>query len=73
MTALEKLQLENKIKSFVLRTLEDVKKNKNYALNGRNQAYGVVFFSCNDLFDTYNQDVADWWDKEVLPLFNEII
>lgn len=73
MTALEKLQLENKIKSFVLRTLEDVKKNKNYALNGRNQAYGVVFFSCNDLFDTYNQDLADWWDKEVLPLFNEII
>lgn len=73
MTALEKLQLENKIKSFVLRTLEDVKKNKNYALNGRNQAYGVVFFSCNDLFDTYNQDLADWWDKEILPLFNEII
>ena len=73
MTTLEQIKLENKIKSFALRTLEDAKRNKEYALSGRNQAYGVVFFSCNDLFDTYNQDLADWWDKEILPQFDEII
>ena len=73
MTALEEMKLENKIKSYVFRTLEDAKKNKDYALNGRNQAYGVIFFSCNDLFDTYNEELADWWDEEILPQFNEII
>ena len=73
MTALEQIKLENKIKSFVFRTLEDAKKNEEYALSGRNQAYGVIFFSCNYLFDTYNKDLADWWDKEILPQFNEII
>ena len=73
MTALEEMKLENKIKSFVLRTLEDAKKNKDYALSGRNQAYGVIFFSCNDLFDVYDEDLANWWDKEILPQFNEII
>ena len=73
MTTLEELKLEDKIKSYVLRTLEDAKKNKDYALSGRNQAYGVVFFSCNDLFDTYNKDLADWWDKEILPQFDKII
>ena len=69
----EKVKLENKIKSFVLRTLEDAKKKEEYALNGRNQAYGVIFFACNDLFDTYNEKLANWWDEEILPQFNEII
>lgn len=73
MTNSERTKLENKIKSFVSRTLEDAKKKEEYALSGRNQAYGVVFFACNDLFDVYNQDLADWWDKEMLPQFNEII
>lgn len=73
MTALEELKLENKIKNFVSETLEEAKKDKDYAFGSRNQAYGVIFFSCNNLFDTYNQDLADWWDKEILPQFNEII
>ena len=73
MTALEQIKLENKIKSFVLRTLENAKKDMEYALNCRNQAYGVVFFSCNDLFDVYDEELANWWDEEILPQFNEII
>ena len=73
MTALEKLKLENKIKDFVIMELDNAKINNEYALSNRNQAYGVVFFSCNDLFDTYNSNLADWWDREILPQFNEII
>lgn len=73
MTASEKIKLENRIKSFVSETLEEAKKDKNYAFGSRNQAYGVIFFSCNNLFDTYNEELADWWDEEILPQFNEII
>ena len=68
----ERTKLENKIKDYVLKMLQDAKSG-DYALNCRNQAFGVVFFACNELFDTYNNKLADWWDKEILPQFNEII
>ena len=69
----ERKNLENKVKDFVLMELNDAKIKNEYALNNRNQAFGVVFFACNELFDTYNDKLADWWDKEILPQFNEII
>ena len=69
----ERKKLEDKVKNFVTKELEDAKKNKDYALNNRNQAFGVVFFACNELFDIYNSNLADWWDREMLPQFDKII
>ena len=68
----ERKNLETKVKKFVLKALEDAKTG-DFALNCRNQAFGVVFFACNELFDTYNSNLADWWDREMLPQFNEKI
>ena len=69
----ERKNLENKVKDFVIMELDNAKINNEYALSNRNQAYGVVFFACNELFDIYNSNLADWWDREMLPQFNEII
>ena len=69
----ERKILATKVKDFVVMSLNDAKKREEYALAYRNQAYGVVFFACNELFDIYNQELADWWDKEILPQFNKLI
>jgi len=68
----ERTKLENKVKNYMAKMLEEAKSGE-YALSCRNQAFGVVFFACNELFDTYNSNLADWWDREMLPQFNELI
>ena len=69
----ERKILETKVKDFVAMELNDAKIKKEFASANRSQAFGVVFFACNELFDIYNSDLADWWDKEMLPQFNELI
>ena len=73
----ERKKLENKVKDFVLKELNDIvynaRKEKDYVLCARNRAFGVVFFACNNLFDIYNEELANWWEEEILPQFNEII
>ena len=74
MTNSERTKLTNKVKNFVLHELEEAKKNPfSNVLVIRSIAFGAVFFATNDLFDTYNDDLADWWDKEILPQFNKMI
>ena len=64
---------ELKVRNYVLDELENATKYPDNALGYRTMAYGAVFFASNYLFDKYNQELADWWDKEVLPLFNALI
>ena len=66
-------ELTNKIKEFVLEELDDIKNYKCEARIARSIAFGVVFFATNYLYDTYNKELADWWDKEMLPQFNKKI
>ena len=73
MTNSEKVILEEKVKDFAIMELNDAKKYNEYALSCRNQAYGVIFFACNELFNIYNSNLADWWEREMLPQFNKII
>ena len=67
--------LEIKVKNFVFKELNDAfdLTEKDYVLYARNRAFGVVFFACNELFDIYNEELANWWEEEILPQFNRII
>ena len=71
----DKIKLENKIKKYCLEELNHAKraKNKESALNCRHRAFAVIFFTCNELFDIYNEELSKWWEEEILPQFNELI
>lgn len=70
---MDKELIETKVKIYVLTELTYAQDNPKDALSARQRAYGVVFFASNELFSEYNKKLADWWDKDILPMFDTII
>lgn len=65
--------IDFKVRDFVLKELRLAMDYPMNALGCRQRAYGVVFFASNELFSKYNKELADWWEKNILPMFNTII
>ncbi len=67
------MNIEEKLKGFVLDLLKEAhaEKTKEDAVKIRGIAFGAVLFAVNNLFPDYNEELADWWDKEVHSLFTE--
>ena len=65
--------IDFKIRDFVLKELRFAMDNPKDALGARQRAFGVVFFASNNLFSEYNKELSDWWDKNILPMFDTII
>lgn len=40
--------------------------------NSIERTYGVMMFAVNNLFDSYNEELGNWWYKEMLPKFQEL-
>ena len=36
------------------------------------RCYGAMIFCINNCFDDYNENLAKWWDDEMLPKFREL-
>ena len=61
--------LENKVKEFVLKELEYVKDlPSERRIHSGAMAYGALMF-CEELFPSYNEELADWWRNEVWRKF----
>lgn len=45
---------------------------KDVISNALTRCYGVVQFASNELFDSYNTELVDWWDCKMKPRFNEL-
>ena len=65
--------IDFKVRDFVLNELRFAMDYPKDALSARQRAYGVIFFASNELFSEYNEKLADWWDKNILPMFDTII
>ena len=65
--------IDFKVRDFVLGELRFAMNNPKDALGARQRAYGVIFFASNELFSKYNKELADWWDENILPMFDTII
>ena len=64
--------MEKKIKKWIEEELNNVK-YRNYDVNlAKTRCYGVIMFAINELFDEYNEDLAKWWDDEILPIFMKL-
>lgn len=35
--------------------------------------FGAIFFTANVLFPTYNENLANWWENEMMPKFDKAI
>lgn len=69
--------MENKVKTWIEYEYKCVKTsmstNHPYSVvNAIHRCYGVLMFSINNLFDDYNEELAKWWDDEMLPKFREL-
>lgn len=70
---MDKKLIETKVKIYVLTELTNAQNYPKDAFGARQRAYGVVFFASNNLFSEYNKELANWWDDDILPMFNSII
>ena len=61
------------IKDYVLSELRNALDDPKDAMLYRTMAFGAVFFASNHLFSTYNDELANWWEENILPMFNTII
>ena len=35
------------------------------------RCYGAIMFAINNCFETYNENLAKWWENEMLPKFRD--
>ncbi len=74
--------MENKVKEWIEAEYNAVKhiltsSNLFYSRdelinNSIERTYGVMMFAVNNLFDSYNEELGNWWYKEMLPKFQEL-
>ena len=69
----EELDMEKRIKAYVEEQYTMAKKYPNKAKLYRTLAYEMVQFAANNLFDGFNQHLANWWLMIALPDFNDLI
>ena len=74
MKQMTKYALEDTIKEFVSERLISARNSdsKDIIKNLWGQAYGVIQFSCNELFDEYNEDLAKWYEENIWKQFREL-
>ena len=65
--------IDFKIRDYVLYELRNAMDDPKSAMMYRTMAFGAVFFASNHLFSTYNTELADWWEDNILPMFNTLI
>lgn len=66
---------ENKTKEFIIGQYMDAERfceTPEEVINTRAIAYGALQFSINNLFPTFNQRLADWWQNEMWEKFNQL-
>ncbi len=64
--------MENKIKNFCENAYNDCVKYDASVNAAIDRCYGAVMFCINNCFDDYNNEIANWWDNEMLPKFREL-
>ena len=76
--------MEKTVKAYIENEYKNVKKlidsnsplAKKYGKStvnlSKTRCYGVIMFAINELFDDYNEELAKWWDDEMLPKFREL-
>ena len=65
--------IDFEVRDYVLKELQDALNYPENAKFCRTMAFGAIFFATNHLFSTYNKELADWWENDILPMFNTII
>lgn len=67
--------IERKVKRFANEMIEDAvtAKNQNEVRGHIYMTYSVVLFAANELFPCYNNNLAQWWENEALPIFYRIL
>ena len=67
--------MEKRLRDFVLDEYEAAKNHPDLCspLNARAVAYGALQFGVNNLFPSYNKDLAEWWELEMYDKFTELI
>lgn len=60
------------VKNWIRNEYKEVAKGNRDIKAGIDRCYGVIMFACNALYDTYNEDLGNWWDDEMLPKFRAL-
>lgn len=74
MKSMTKDALEKDVKKFVSKCLIRAKKvsDREILKSIWGQAFGVIQFSCDELFKEYNEDLAEWYEENIWKEFREL-
>lgn len=76
--------MEQKVKDWILIEYKNVSrpinaedsfmiKYRNIAIeNAIHRCYGIIMFAINNCFEDYNDELAKWWDDEMLHKFKAL-
>lgn len=62
--------MEEKVKNWIKIEYEYAVKH-GHVSKAIDRCYGVMMFATNELFDGFNENLAQWWDSEMLPMFRK--
>lgn len=68
-------EIEQKVKEFCETELNNARKfakNASEVEDFRGIAFGALHFACNNLFPTYNKELADWWENDIWCQFRDV-
>ena len=65
-------KMKNKIKSFCMSECDLVYYHGGNLEKAIDRCYGAVMFCINNCFNDYNEELAKWWDDEMLPRLREL-
>ena len=64
--------MENKLKRYCMTEYYTVYYHGGNIEKAIDRCYGAMMFCINNCFDDYNENLAKWWDDEMLPKFREL-
>ena len=68
----KKNKMENKLKRYCMAEYYIVYYHGGSIEKAIDRCYGAMMFCINNCFDDYNENLAKWWDDEMLPKFREL-
>lgn len=64
--------MEDKVKKYCEWEYMNALKRGHDPHEATTRCYGALMFVLNFSEDTYDEDLANWWDDEMLPKFREL-
>ena len=66
------MKMEEKLKAYCEKEYEQCLQRNSDVEKAIDRCYGAVMFCINNCFPSFNKELGNWWDNEMLPLLRKM-